>query len=447
MSVPGRVLIVCHNHPSFHAGGTEIFSYDLFRELKSRGVEALFLACTNRVHRARLPGTLMQAVGRAPDELVLWAGHFDRFMLSQIDLHGVIPELERLLLEFRPDIVHFQHVLLVGVEAIQLVRRVLPDARIVVSLHDYYPICANDGQMVTTPRADGSRVLCARADADSCAKCFPDAGRDAFVMRELFVKQAFAGVDRFIAPSAFLKARYVAWGIDAARIEIVRNGLAAAGAAPHRVLGPSGRRDRFAFFGHLNPYKGALVAVDAARRLAAAGDGEFTLTLHGGADFQTEAFRAEIKSAIDAVPQVHATGPYERADIARLIAAADWVLVPSIWWENAPLVIQEAFQHRRPVIAADIGGMAEAVHPGIDALTFRAGDAADLAARMAEAADQALWSRLVAGIAAPRTIAQSTDDHLALYGRLMPGAKAVQAVSRAPEPARKARQRRRANVA
>jgi glycosyltransferase involved in cell wall biosynthesis len=443
MNAPGRVLLVCHNHPAFHAGGTEIFSHDLFRGLKSRGVEALFLACTNRVHRARLPGTLMQAVGRAPDELVLWAGHFDRFMLSQIDLHGVIPELERLLLEFRPDIVHFQHVLLVGVEAIQLVRRVLPDARIVVSLHDYYPICANDGQMVTPPRADGSRGLCGRADADSCAKCFPDAGRDAFVMRELFIKQAFAAVDRFIAPSAFLKARYVAWGIDEARIEIVRNGLVPAEPAPHRPVAAGGRRDRFAFFGHLNPYKGALVAIEAARLLAAAGETDFTLTLHGGADFQTEAFRTEIKSAVDAVPQVRAAGPYDRADIARLIAAADWVLVPSIWWENAPLVIQEAFQHRRPVIAADIGGMAEAVRPARDALAFRAGDPADLAARMAEGMDPDLWARLVAGIGTPRTIAESVDDHLALYGRLMPAASAVPRI----EPARRAKARRRANVA
>ena len=41
----------------------------------------------------------------------------------------------------------------------QLVRRVLPDAAIALPLHDYYPICANDGQMVTT----GERRLCHKA--------------------------------------------------------------------------------------------------------------------------------------------------------------------------------------------------------------------------------------------------------------------------------------------
>ena len=39
----------------------------------------------------------------------------------------------------------------------------------------------------------------------------------------------------------------------------------------------------------------------------------------------------------------------------------DWVVVPSRWWENSPLVIQEAFMHGRPVICSGIGGMAEKV--------------------------------------------------------------------------------------
>ena len=50
------------------------------------------------------------------------------------------------------------------------------------------------------------------------------------------------------------------------------------------------------------------------------------------------------------------------------MAEVDWVVVPSIWWENAPLVIQEAFRHRRPVICGDIGGMAEMVRDGVDGL-------------------------------------------------------------------------------
>ena len=56
---------------------------------------------------------------------------------------------------------------------------------------------------------------------------------------------------------------------------------------------------------------------------------------------------------------------------------ADWVVMPSVWWENAPLVIAEAHAHGRPVICSNIGGMAESVRHGVDGLHFPAGDAAD----------------------------------------------------------------------
>ena len=59
---------------------------------------------------------------------------------------------------------------------------------------------------------------------------------------------------------------------------------------------------------------------------------------------------------------------YSRDEVPGLMAEIDWVVMPSIWWENAPLVIQEAFQHRRPPIVSAIGGMAEMVRSEIDGL-------------------------------------------------------------------------------
>ncbi len=412
MSAQPKILFVCHNHPDLHPGGTEIFSHGLFHAMKSRhGLEAVYLACVNTVHRLRLPGTLLQSAGRAPDEILLWAGHFDRFTLSQIDLHGIVPEFERLLRAFRPDIVHFHHVLLMGVEALQVVRRVLPQTGIVLTLHDYYPICANDGQMVTTR----DRKLCRSASADACGSCFPSTSRDQFVMRELFIKQNLSLVDRFISPSEFLKRRYVEWGLPADRIDVVQNGIRDVEAAPHRRLSTGGRRDHFAFFGHLNPFKGALVAIEAAKRLAQRPDNAISLTLHGSADFQTDEFKAELAKACEDAPFVVARGRYARDELPALMAEADWVIVPSIWWENAPLIIQEAFQHRRPVICSGIGGMAESVTDGVDGLWFNAADSRQLADKMTEALNPERWAQLVAGVKTPRKMSEAADDHLALY--------------------------------
>ena len=92
-----RILVAAHNHPALHPGGTEIFAHDLFRAYQRAGHEALFLGATNQIHRQVRPGTSFQGLGDAPDEVLLWSGHFDRFYMSQVDLYGVVPDLVELL--------------------------------------------------------------------------------------------------------------------------------------------------------------------------------------------------------------------------------------------------------------------------------------------------------------------------------------------------------------
>jgi glycosyltransferase involved in cell wall biosynthesis len=408
-----RVLVVAHNHPAFHPGGTEIFAHDLFKELRSRPeVEALFLAATNSLHREQRPGTSFQSVGDASDEVVVWSGHFDRFNLSQIDLYGTVPHLVALLEEFRPDVVHIHHVLLIGVEFIALVRRILPDAKIVMTLHDYYAICAHDGLMMRTK----GRERCNQATPGRCNGCFPDISADRFLLRERFIKTAFAQVDRFIAPSRFIKDRLVAWGLSAESIEVVPNGRPEVAQAPHR-FSADGRRPVFGYFGNLNPWKGVPVLLKAVQRLASAGIEGFELRLHGAAPFQSEKFVGEVETLLgETEPHVRSIGSYQREDLPSLMTEVDWVVVPSIWWENAPLVIQEAFRHRRPVIASGIGGMAEAVRDGVDGLYVRPDDPVALASAMRRAIETpGLWETLVRGIETPPDMAETADRHLAVY--------------------------------
>jgi glycosyltransferase involved in cell wall biosynthesis len=112
----------------------------------------------------------------------------------------------------------------------------------------------------------------------------------------------------------------------------------------------------------------------------------------------------------------------------------DWVVVPSIWWENAPLVIQEAFAHGRPVICSDIGGMAEKVTDGVDGLHFRAGDPQSLADTIERAVGTpGLWDRLRAGIGEVHPLARHVTNLADLYDDVVaahagrPGARAPRA--------------------
>lgn len=423
MSRKPRVLFIAHNHPSLHPGGSEIFAHDLFGAMKASGeVEAMFLACTNNVHREQKPGTNFQTVGRSADEVMLWAGHFDHFSLSQIDLHGIVPDLTQLLLSFRPDVVHFHHALLIGVEALFLVRRLLPRCRIVFTLHDYYAICANHGQMVKA----GSMELCGQANPDACGKCFPAISADKFVLREKHLKTLFSLVDRFIAPSEFLRQRYVAWGLEADRIAVIRNGRPDHAPQPLRKS-RDGKRNVFGYFGNLSPFKGVNVALEAARLLQAEGL-DFQLLINGGTPFQSDEFKADFADRLKAAqPAAQHLGPYRAAEMAALMGAVDWVVMPSVWWENAPLVIQEAFQHMRPVLCSGIGGMAEAVLHNVSGLHFRAGDPRSLAEAMRRAMDEeGLWERLLAGLPTVPTIAETAAAHLDAYALAAPARAAAE---------------------
>jgi glycosyltransferase involved in cell wall biosynthesis len=414
-----RILYLCHSHPSLQAGGTEIFSLDLFRELRLRsGIAGAYLAGTSAGQRSIAPGTAFQAAGSAPDELLLWTAGFDSFYLSQTDLHGVVPEFTSLLRTLQPDIVHVHHTLQLGVELLPLIRRVLPAARIVMTLHDYYSICANDGQMHTT-----AGMPCSAASIDACHRCFADRPATDFRLRELHIRNALRAVNRFIAPSHFLRERFLEWGIAPDQIEVIRNGLQPRSPAVARQATDE-RRDRFGFFGHINKFKGATVALDASARLSRAGVAH-QLSLHGSTAYQAQDTLDAFARSIDSAPDAMHSGAYARDEQSGLIAEVDWVIVPSVWWENAPLVIQEAFAHGRPVICSNVGGMAEAVGNGTDGLHFSRGDARSLAQTMQKAVETpGLWQRLRDGIQPVRTIQDAADDHFALYTGLMPAANA-----------------------
>ncbi|MBR0672406.1 glycosyltransferase [Neoroseomonas soli] len=407
------MLFLTHNHPRLQPGGTEAFALGLFRALRDEiGLEGLFLAGTTSLLRERRPGTLLQAAGAANDEMLVSLDHFDRFHLSQSDVYGLAslaPMIERLA----PDVIHLHHPLLWGVEGIDMMRRAAPRAAMVATLHDYFALCPREGQLLT---AEGR--LCHGPSPDACRRCIPDRDGSDFTLRDLGIRSAFAAFDALLAPSDFLRGRFLAAGWDGERIRIMRNAVAAAEPAPARIAQDE-RRDRFAVFGNVNRFKGTLVALGASARLSRDGVAH-RLEIHGGTAWTSEEFRAEFAEALAAAPDAAHRGAYAPEEVAARIAAADWVVVPSIWWENAPLVVLEAFRHGRPVICGDAGGMAEAVRAGIDGLHAPIGDPAGLAAVMREAAETpGLWDRLRAGIRPPPDFAAAAAAHFDLYRDLV----------------------------
>lgn len=454
-----RVLIVSHGHPAFSIGGAEVASHALFRGLQAQpGVEAFYLARAASPLR-RHEATPLMSLRQGPNEVFAHLDAYDHRWISSRALDELDGPIAEWLRELAPDVVHLHHLIGFGAEFLALVRRVLPRSAIVMTFHEYLSICLNHGQMVKTDR----NRLCMRATPVDCAVCFPDWSVDAVWRRERFLKDHLQLADRFVSPSRFLVDRYVAWGLPESRFSVIENGLTDSPPAPPRPLPKGGRRARFGFFGQVTEFKGLHVLLDAIARVPDAVWGEdASLAVFGGnLESQPETFRTRFDALMArAGRRARFYGAYRSDELPRLMAQIDWVVMPSIWWENSPVVIQEALHHRRPVICSDIGGMAEKVQHGINGLHFRVGSAEDLADRLTEAmTDTALWKELSAGCPEPLTAAACAAAHAALYTELMadrghrPGTSAASAVGSAstphddPGPPARARQARRTRTA
>jgi glycosyltransferase involved in cell wall biosynthesis len=267
----------------------------------------------------------------------------------------------------------------------------------------------------------GNQEVCREESPRRCHECFPEVSQQAFFMRKRFIQSHLELVDHFIAPGDYVRDRYVDWGIPAEKITVEPQGMVPIDdRRPDERTG--GVHDRFAFFGQLNPYKGADVLLEAMEILG--DDFEGHLSIFGAnLEIQPEHFRKRIEALLGSGrDNISVRGAYERSDLSALMAGIDWVIVPSIWWETGPMVVPEAFGYGRPVICSDIGGMSEKVTNGVNGLHFRRRDAHHLAEMMQRAAESpGLWDGLRAGIP-PRPF-RAMQDHVEalslIYRRLL----------------------------
>lgn len=417
-----RVLYISHGHPNIMAGGAEVYAYELYKGMQqSDKWEPFFLAYAKMAPHLGVP---FRSIGDDPNQTLMTGGGYDYF-------YGALPNKDTYtryfrdyLMKVRPQVVHFQHTLHLGYQMIQEVRRTLPDTKIVYTLHEYLPICNANGQMVRTRNAD----RCREASPQRCHECFPKKTPQQFFLREKFVRSHFALVDKFHAPSKFLMERYVDWGIPRDKILFLEYGRQVQKPVPHRKVIKGKPRNRFGFFGQLNKYKGILPLLQAMEILANREFEDVSLTVNGAnLEIQPPPFPEQFKSLVERAGNlVNIAGPYQNEELDDRMESCDWVIIPSVWWENSPLVIQEAFMHKRPILVSNIGGMAEKVTDNVDGLHFQCGNPADLADTIERAAtDPDLWERLVKGIRPVFEMADAVIEHEGLYSQLQTGGVAA----------------------
>jgi glycosyltransferase involved in cell wall biosynthesis len=111
-----------------------------------------------------------------------------------------------------------------------------------------------------------------------------------------------------------------------------------------------------------------------------------------------------------------------------LLASADYLIIPSLWYENAPVAVIEASAYGLGVIASRIGGLPELVHEGRTGVLFPPGDASALAAVMrgllhGDMALPALAAESRA-LADAHTVDRMVENYLGRYAELLGGSTA-----------------------
>lgn len=415
-----RLLLVHSGWPDEAPGGSELHVAELARGLAGRGHDVAVLA--GEGNPSRPDGDL-----RGPDAtggFALWrlnnAGRHSRDLgaTDEVAEHA----LHQVVAAERPELLHAHGVHRFGATALLAARdRGVPLA---LTLHDHGTSCLL-GQLVdrdlrpcpgpaparcATCLAPGPARSAVRALAPLSMRIAPRLG-EPFERRQRAMAELLRAADALIAPSAYFARRVGALGAPTPRVvPLATPSVPTLARAPRADGAPL----RVGFVGSLIPSKGPHVLVEAMRSLPT---DAFTLELHGpapayhGETGYADRLRSALGARADAL-----RGPIAPAELPARLAGLDVLVIPSLWEENAPRVLAEAFAAGVVPVVSGHGSLAEAVRDGVDGLHFAPGDATALRRVVqALAADRERLRRLAAAAPSPREFGAMLDELESAY--------------------------------
>ena len=443
-----KILLTVHQFFPQYAAGTEVLTYSVARELMKRG---------HMVHvLTGHPGSTDLREKDRLDEYDFEGIHVYRFHHAYTPMAGQTSMIEigynnrlaaayfaRVVEMFKPDVVHFFHLNRLGTGLIEhAVRAGIP---CFMTPTDFWTICPT-GQLLL-----GNGSLCSgpSAHAGNCVKCFAQRtqGRGIRIIAE---RLPTAGADLLarltqngVLPSYPQREEVMAiasrLGINIARLNqlnglIVPNGfmrelLIRHGVSPCLIIKSafgidvtssegSKRRSiprhplRVGFIGTLAPYKGCLVLIDAFKALP---HGQAVLKIYGGMKDFPE-YSRKLKRLADNNDAIEFCGTFHNSKIGEVLADLDVLVVPSLWYENTPLVVYSAQAARCPVVASDFPGFSEVIRDQVDGLLFEAGNPTELAKKLSRLINEPdLAGRLSVNYQQPKSTALYVDEILNIW--------------------------------
>jgi glycosyltransferase involved in cell wall biosynthesis len=443
-----KVIIPVHHFLPHYASGVELYTYRLARWLLRHG-HTVGVVCVESIAEG---GREPHCVEDVYENIPVYRLHFNLdAVLDPFRWQFWNPEIgswfKQFLDRMQPDIVHINSLYLLSASIVMAVEELgLPT---VLTLHDYWFQCPR----ITLLKPDGS-VCDVPDDPVECAWCLmterrryrlPEiasrraAGRlgrwalrrprvasllgwqemlHAIRERRRLLRGVLDQGDVFTVATHFLGDMLVKQGCPQSKVMISRYGLDISSWEPVAAPAEDARHLRIAYIGQVTHHKGIHILIQAFNRLKASAQVP-ELKIYGNLK-RFPRYAAQLRKLAAGNPGITFAGTYDNKNTPQVFAGIDALVVPSTWYEGSPLVIEEALATRTPVIASNLGGMAEGIHHGVNGLVFEPSNVEDLTRQLQRLLDDPnLLPQMHKGIQSVRTIDDEMAQLIEIYRSLV----------------------------
>src|SRR5271165_4642213 len=408
-----KVLLTVHQFFPRGYHGTERYTLDLATELARAGHEVVILTASHvpedsigeDVIEYAYNGLRVRAIDLVQNSRVEFSASYYRPDLNDL--------FARILLEERPDVVHCAHLLFLGVSFLDVVRHT--GCPIVFTMTDYFGICWTNklltcgGKECRGPDRNNNNCVqdvlgCSLPISDpepvirfsgrivrwlpfltSLVEIFLKTPRfqrtsypsviDGIRKRRGIIEGSYRSVDHFIVATAVLEKKYRQHGLKTCVITRLPFGITQPTADEIRLLGARYEELRltdrplvFGFVGQIARHKGVDLLVRGFANICPANT---ELHVIGNLE-QDPIFANELRAIASTDHQIRFFPPFPTTEIYKVLGKIDVLVLPSIWSENAPLILLNGLASRTFVAVSDVPGMTEFIVPEKTGLIFAA---------------------------------------------------------------------------
>ena len=442
-----KILLALHQFfPRFYTG-TETLSLEVAKELQARGHSVSILCVEPATNDIPYP-TEPELQRDCYDGVLVWrlftgpeAGLLERLEWESYD-NRLIPLIDDVLLQEKPDIVHAFHLMHLTLSFAQLVKK--NGIPLFFTTTDFWLICPTYQLL----RHNGT--LCRKPDRRSCFQClltmymqgladkpwklrlglsFPrlaglvnPTARSCQRILELRIKRnhrLMDLIDGVFWSNEFLQNLFAENNYKPKNSQIIRFPV------PEQVSSlfdlPVENESpvlRVAFIGTLSPSKGPQVAIKAVMKLPPQVSVE--LSIWGAA--QKPAFELELKKLAQGDRRIIFRGTFPQDKFSEVLKDIDILVIPSLWYENTPLTALSALAARRVIIVSDLGGLSSLVDNNHNGYLFPPGDASALSRilrRLAQNKNE--LGEVAKNINPPSRVADYVEELISCYGEVVQG--------------------------